>query len=166
VGLGVKLSERLREKRTAGNAGGSVKVSDGGCHAVALVREAGALAVLLDRIEVWRDTAGSGGKKVERVLEEQSKAIVKKIDYLLESLKEIEFDRGAKTIQMRSGRPLRDGGELHYYELMLAGGSKVTLQRYRVGEGEPGRSPVAFSITLDVLERLVDDLEKVLRLPR
>ena len=164
MSLGVRLSERLSGKKTAGNAGAVVEVSGGGCNAAVRVKEAGTLAVMAERIEVWRDVAVSGEVNVERALEEQSKAIVKKIDYLLERVKEIEFDRGAKIVQMRSGRPLRDGEEFYYYELMLAGASKVTIQRYGGREGEPGRKPVPFSITLDVLKRLVDDLEEILRI--
>ena len=57
MSLGVRLSERLSGKKTAGNAGAVVEVSGGGCNAAVRVKEAGTLAVMAERIEVWRDVA-------------------------------------------------------------------------------------------------------------
>jgi hypothetical protein len=162
--LGKKLCEELGKIKADGAGKGvEVEVHESGTHAKAVAKEIGSLAVLADAIEVWRTSPPSGVKNVESLLEAQARDVEGRVDYLLERFKTVEFDRGAKVIQMRSSEPQPDKGQLFYYELMLTGGWKASLRRCRSEEGVPGREGVAVNLTLEVLERLIDDLAGVLK---
>ena len=164
MSLGRKLIGGLEDLRGAGGVqtGGAVEVHEGKCRASAQVSQFDSLAVLLDEMEVWTTLPKPPSDKVEKIMETQARQIVERIGYLIEGLTIIEFDRGDRIIQMRSAEPFAEGSAREYFELILAGGRKAALRRYKGYENDPGRQPVSMNLTMDVLERLADDLSTVL----
>jgi len=164
VSLGRKLAGGLKDMRgTSGSyPGGVIEAQEGRCRARAQAREFDRLAVLLDEVEVWTTLPKPSAEEVGWIIEKQAAQIEKKICYLVESFRMIEFDRREDVLQMRSTKPFSDGVKRQYFELILTGGWKATLRRYKGSEKDPGRQTVAISLTMDVLERFVDDLSVIL----
>lgn len=163
MSLGSKLSSALKEIESADSkTGRAIEVQDGEWRAKASFRDVDRLAVLSNGIDVWKDVPAQESKPVERRIEAQARKVERKIGYLVERFKTVEFDLGDKILQMRSSEPLRSKGVRYYYELLLIEGWKASLRRYKTVDEVPGREPVAVSLTVDVLERLVDDLAWIL----
>jgi hypothetical protein len=78
---------------------------------------------------------------------------------LLEGLKVVEVDATRNEALLRSDVPAWQGDEVAYYEAILKGAGRATLQRFR-GSRQPGqrREQTAFSLTHDALAKLVGDL--------
>ncbi len=159
MSLGSELSSALKEMESADSKNGrAIEVNDGEWRAKASLRDFDRLAVLSTGIDVWKDVPAQESKSVERKIQAQARKVERKIGYLVEPFKTVEFDRDDKILQMRSTEPLRSKGVRYYYELLLIEGWKASLRRYKTVDEMPGREPVAISLTVDVLERLVDDL--------
>lgn len=164
MSLGKKLAGGLKDLRGSSGAksGGMIEAHEGVCRAKARAREFDRLAVALDEVEVWTTLPKPAAEEARRVVEKQSRRIEEQIGYLTEDLKTIEFDRADGLLQMRSGEALFNGSEREYFELYLSGGWKAVLRRYRGSEEGHGRQAVAMSLTMEVLERLVNDLSAIL----
>jgi hypothetical protein len=78
---------------------------------------------------------------------------------LLEALKVVEVDPTRNEALLRSDAPDWQGDDVAYYEAILNGTGRATLQRFR-GSRQPGqrREQTAFSLTHDALAKLVGDL--------
>jgi hypothetical protein len=78
---------------------------------------------------------------------------------LLEGLKVVEVDPTRNEALLRSDVPVWQGEEVAYYEAILSGAGRATVQRVR-GSRQPGqrREQTAFSLTHDALAKLVGDL--------
>ncbi len=163
MGLGKKLSDGLEDIR--GLEGGGVRtieVREDGYKAKLRATEVGKLAVLCDMVEVRKDSPAPGPADMGGAMAAQAAAINRKISYLTERFRVVEFDREDSILQMRSSEPLHSNGERHFYELMLHGGSTAVLRRYKSIDGAPGRVGVSADLTMNVLERLVDDMADAL----
>jgi hypothetical protein len=96
-----------------------------------------------------------------RQLEELSRDLSSRVNYLLEPIGPIEIDADACTVQMRSMPPQQDDDGWNYYELLVKRGGELSLCRYRKEPGQP-RSAIPATLTREVLVRLVDDFCAVL----
>jgi hypothetical protein len=78
---------------------------------------------------------------------------------LLEGLKVVEVDPTRNEALLRSDFPAWQGEDVAYYEAILNGVGRATVQRFR-GSRQPGqrREQTAFSLTHDALAKLVGDL--------
>jgi hypothetical protein len=164
VSLGRKLAGGLKDLKGSSKAqsGGTIEAHEGKCRATAKAREFDKLAVLLDEVEVWTTLPELSAEESGPTIETQARRIENKIGYMVEGFQTIEFDRRESILQMRSAMPHSDGEDREYFELVLTGGWKATLRRYRGSEVDPGRHTVAMSLTMEVLERLVNDLSTIL----
>ena len=88
-----------------------------------------------------------------------ARTIQSKVTYLLEPLTVIEFDRQADLLQMRSTKPETEPTSIRYYEVNLTGTGELRLNRYTAVPGKPGREAIDLCLTLEVLKKLVIDLE-------
>ena len=84
--------------------------------------------------------------------------LAKKVTYLMEPLVAIEHDREAGELAMRSQTPTVRQGRRSYYEARLRGDGSLTLTRVVFEESTRTRKTVPCQLTLEVLERLADDL--------
>jgi len=103
------------------------------------------------------ETAELAGVDIAK-LEKASQSLCHRVNYLLEPISPIETDAGGCVVQMRSNPPQQHENGRFYYELLLRLGGSVALYRY---EKQPGsaRTPVASTLTHEVLGRLVDDFD-------
>lgn len=91
-------------------------------------------------------------------LQKRADFISDRITYLVEDLAVVEKDKVRRQIQLRSATPDADAQAINYFELILDATGHLILRRYRYDRQERRRSPVTFSVTGDVLERLINDL--------
>jgi hypothetical protein len=81
-----------------------------------------------------------------------------KVTYLLEPLRTIEVDSRAPAALVRSAVPRLRGESLCYYELLVGGDHRTTVQRYSFDKAAHERKPVEILLTKDQLEVLIADL--------
>lgn len=98
------------------------------------------------------------------VLLRQSGEIEKRITYLLEGFRLVEIDEVNGSAQVRSLTPYKKGDERLYYEVLLRSGNNLTFTRYRKQHQTGEREIVPSHLTLEIFERLVDDLAAVVQL--
>jgi len=101
--------------------------------------------------------AASKTDELKRVAE----ALSKRLTYLLEPIQPIETDSNRCIVQMRSNPPLKDDTSTTYYELLVAKGGILTLERYRRVVGQYGRDNIPAQVTREVFIRLVRDFAAV-----
>jgi hypothetical protein len=101
---------------------------------------------------------------IKDVLLRQAGEIEKRISYLLESFRLVEIDEVNGSAQVRSITPYKKGDERLYYEVLLRGGNNLTFSRYRKEHQTGKREMVPCHLTLEIFERLVDDLAAVIQL--
>ena len=78
---------------------------------------------------------------------------------LLESLKVVEVDPIRNEALLRSDLPSWQGDDVAYYEVILNGAGRASVQRFR-GSRQPGprRDQILFSLTREALAKLAGDL--------
>jgi hypothetical protein len=92
-------------------------------------------------------------------LKARAEQISKRVTGLLEPLRLLEVDSGGNVALLRSEQPGQHGDERFYYEVLLEGNGGAALRRFQVPRtGEPRRQQVAFTLTHEVLGKLVRDL--------
>jgi hypothetical protein len=101
---------------------------------------------------------------IKDVLLRQAGEIERQISYLLEGFRLVELDEVNGTAQVRSITPYKKGDERLYYEVLLRGGNSLTFTRYRKQHQTGEREMVPSHLTLEIFERLVDDLAAVMQL--
>ena len=82
----------------------------------------------------------------------------RKVTYLMEPLVALEHDREAGRLEMRSAAPTVRNGRRAYYEARLRGDGTMTLTRVVFDEAARTRQTVPCQMTIEVIERLADDL--------
>lgn len=120
--------------------------------------EATALAVNVDALVL--ETSELAAATVDQ-LEDMSRDLSSRVNYLLEPIGPIEIDADECTVQMRSMPPQKDDDGRSYYELLVKRGGELSLRRYRKEPGQP-RSVIPATLTREVLVRLVGDFCAVL----
>ncbi len=103
------------------------------------------------------ELAGATAADLERI----SKALAERLTYLMEPISPIELDSEACVVQLRSTPPQRDDDGRAYFELTVHKGGELLLRRFRK-EPQTARTPIAATVTRDVLLRLVEDFGAVL----
>jgi hypothetical protein len=101
---------------------------------------------------------------IKDVLLRQAGEIERQISYLLEGFRLVELDEVNGTAQVRSITPYQKGDERLYYEVLLRGGNNLTFTRYRKQHQTGEREIVPSHLTLEIFERLVDDLAAAMQL--
>lgn len=101
---------------------------------------------------------------IKEVLLRQAREIEMQISYLLEGFRLVELDEINNSAQVRSIMPYQQDGERLYYEVLLRHGNSLTFSRYRKEHQTGKREMVPSHLTLEIFERLVDNLAAVIRL--
>lgn len=87
-----------------------------------------------------------------------SEWICGRVNYLLEPLSMVELDSAHGIALIRSREPHAKDGQVQYYELTADRNHHASLRRYQCPKVQGSRRPVAFPLTHDQLEVLIDDL--------
>jgi len=92
-------------------------------------------------------------------LKARAEQVCVRVRGLLEPLCLVEVDGVRNVAQLRSEEPGQRGDERFYYEVLLEGDGGSTVRRYQAPhQGDPRRRQVAFTLTHEVLAKLVGDL--------
>jgi hypothetical protein len=81
-----------------------------------------------------------------------------RLTYLMEPLVVLEVDAEAGVADLKSQAPTPRGELRSYYEVSLHRGGSLHLQRITFDQASRRRKPVHCQMTVEVLERLADDL--------
>ena len=129
--------------------------------------EQDSIGLLLNSLIVGKDVREE--KDTATYLKTVAEAIEKRVNYLMEPLRVVELDSTTNAVQMRSEKPEVLEGNLFYFELILKSGKwfghrqHLSLHRYsHRPDQEKNRRAVAFPLTKQQFERLLDDLIDVL----
>jgi hypothetical protein len=95
-------------------------------------------------------------------LKTRTEQICDRVACLGEPLKLIEADALVGRALVRSRSPRETADSLTYFELWLAADRNISLRRVRYDRTHRSRSNQEFTLTLDQLEMLADDLAAVL----
>jgi hypothetical protein len=91
-------------------------------------------------------------------LRDRAEALAARVTGLMEPLRLIEVDTPRNTALLRSEAPGERGDDLYYYEILLQGDGGSQLHRYQASHQSHTRQAVPFSLTHEVLGKLVSDL--------
>ena len=150
-----KLQSQLN--RAAGGPQ-NVQLVEGALQLTCTLSEVHPLACRFDRLAVATDALRDASAEQLKGL---SEALAERINYLLEPISPIEFDRQGCTVQLRSNPPQMGDDRTTYYELVVRRGGELALCRYQKPRGQV-RQAIPAVVTQEVLLRLVSDFEAVL----
>ena len=87
--------------------------------------------------------------------QERAQRFAQRATYLTEALQFVEKDAGGNAT-LRSSPSTMRGPRAEYFEAQVAEHA-ISLQRYQPHADKPGREPIPFCVTDEVLARLADD---------
>lgn len=92
-------------------------------------------------------------------------AIIARLSYLEEPLAVVEADAAEGQAQLRSSPPLREEGEISYWEVLISAGAEtaLSLARYHWSPELPEREPQPYPVASPQLGRLADSLAAALK---
>ncbi len=143
-----------------GGRGGEVTLEEEGLRVRYRVEAADQVgcAVVGLRVEDLRDAARDAD-----ALRAWAGRVAGRVTYLMEEIAVVEVDAAGESALLRSASPDRRGEARAYYEVVLRRSGVLTLTRYRYQNGDRGRTEIPCLLTLEVFERLVDDLTETMR---
>jgi hypothetical protein len=84
--------------------------------------------------------------------------IAARLTYLMEPLVVLEHDQLGGEVELRSQPPTARSAQRSYYEARLSRQGTLRLSRVAFDEATRQRRPISCQMTIEVLERLADDL--------
>lgn len=88
-------------------------------------------------------------------LADRAARLANRVTGLLEPLRVYEVDRLGDRALLRSATPDQSDGATQFHELLLSGRLEAELKRYRVEAGESKRSAVPYTLTHEVIGKVV-----------
>lgn len=92
------------------------------------------------------------------ILKKRAAFLAGNVKYLLEDLSVLEIDSINTKVQLRSVLPYKEGDMLSYFEILMDGHCKITVERFQQKKGENQREQIPFQLTEEVFERLINDM--------
>ncbi len=117
--------------------------------------ERGPVGLAFDRLDYARSDRGDLSPEALRAWGDRLAA---RLTYLMEPLVVVEVDAQAGEAELRSQAPTPRGDRRAYYEVRLRREGNLHLQRFAFDDQARRRQAVPCQMTLEVLERLADDL--------
>ncbi len=155
MSLGDRLRGRIEEMGPWREGSRAAAVREGALAVQCSLRAADALGVAVEELEMR--AGGRGDLTAERVAL-WADEICRRLGYLREPLSVLEVDAEGPAALLRSARPRTRGEERSYFELLIAADGKVSLRRLCVRTSSEQPETVPFTLTLEQLADLVDDL--------
>ena len=115
----------------------------------------GPVGLAFDRLEF---TAADRAERAPKALRAWADRLASKLTYLMEPLVVVEIDPLAGEAELRSESPTPRGDLRAYYEVVLHKSAVLRLSRVVFDEATRRRRPADCQLTVEVLERLADDL--------
>jgi hypothetical protein len=167
MSLGKLIVQHLLEQSSEQLAAGrrksrySIEAAVGSFQARLELEDGDRLGCLARSVLVERTAVRGATETPPAALRLRAEQVTKHIGYLLEDLDVVEIDCGEGVCQIRSFPPARGEKGICYYELMLEEKGRAVLLRYEKCAGETHRIIKSMNLSLEVLQRLVDDLAAV-----
>ncbi|MFQ5823815.1 MAG: hypothetical protein ACE5JB_07160 [bacterium] len=95
-------------------------------------------------------------------LKKRAEILVSTVTYLLENLALVEIDTVNSRVQIRSVSTHKGIDNMPYFEIIIDSQKSVYFGRFQQKDEQKQRSQIAFKITEEVLERLIDDLAELI----
>lgn len=92
----------------------------------------------------------------------QAELIQKKLTYLDEGFKLLEHDSDQQRLFLRGSSPQQKGDKSYYFEIVLTGGTALTLDHYEFDRTAGQRRLSPANLSSETFERLVEDLQNIL----
>ena len=166
MSLGKQMIEQLRllaaaEPAAGGEPSNIVTALDGSAQAAIEFFDRDRFSVTLRALDVGGAPAEGDARAY---LSARAAEIARRLSYLEEPLAVWELDGGERVAQLRSSPPLREAGEVSYWEVTLTAGARpgAHLARYRWAPGLAEREVVAYPATFALVGRMVDSLAAAL----
>jgi len=93
-----------------------------------------------------------------RPLAERARCVADRVSGLLEPIVLVEVDDPRQIAQLRSNAPAVTGAVREYYDIAMTGETDVSFTRVRFDADTQNREPVPFTLTYEVLGKLLQDL--------
>jgi hypothetical protein len=90
-----------------------------------------------------------------------SDRLAKQVTYLLEAIGPVELDADSATILMRSVPPSQEDADKRAYYEVIVRPKEIGIRRFECTPGQP-RKPTSMILSVEVLARLIADLDGVL----
>ncbi len=167
MSLGKLIVQHLLEQTSEQMAAGSrkdrysVEAAAGSIQAHLELEDADRLGCLARSVLVERTAVRGATGTPPAALRLRAEQVTKHLGYLLEDLNIVEIDCGEGVCQIRSSPPAKGEKGICYYELMLEEKGRADLVRYEKCAGETHLIIRSMNLSLEVLQRLVDDLAAV-----
>jgi hypothetical protein len=158
MSLAEALLQKLGDWRPAGEGRHAVGLSlpDHGWTVRLTADRVDTLGCRLTEVEAERTTPVA---EDDRVQEAHVRRAASRVTGLLEPLRVVEIDRVRHIALLRSDAPPRKDDSVLYYEVTFLGRNRVKVERYKAAAQSPAkREAVAFTLTHEILAKLVDDL--------
>jgi hypothetical protein len=155
MNLSQKIAAALDDPGASADFPATLSVEDGLARLLVTVDLASPVGVRCQSLEMT--IPASSPLSLTR-LREWATRFVAKATYLMEPLAVVEADASVGEVLVRSSGPTSRGGRRAFYEARFNSVGSFRLTRASFDEASRRREPEPFSITREVLERLVDDL--------
>jgi hypothetical protein len=156
------LETRLRKELERGGPGEVLEWETEGVTFRVQLTDVDRLACVVDGLAVATAMA-LPPERVEARLRQQADRICETVTYLAENFRLVECLPGESVAQLRSFLPETSDEAIRYFEIMLYGGQRLSLQRYRYDKTARERQTEGFALTRNTLVRLLGDLAKVVQ---
>jgi hypothetical protein len=153
--LSRKIADALDINTRAYNLPCTVSVDDGPNRLTLDLTALDAVGVAFDTFEF---TATDRADWTSEALNAWGERLAKRVTYLMEPLRVIEIDAGGGEVQVRSDVPTPRADARGYYEVRLNRQGTCRLERYVYDEADRKRRRTPCHLTLEVVERLADDV--------
>jgi len=152
-----KMLARSLEQRAEREQKGlyTIEAAEGPLKAKVEMEDADRLGCLALSVEIRRTDKPEKTAVPSSSLRVKAEQVTKRLGYLLENLEIVEIDCREGVCQIRS-LPAEIGD--FYYEIILKAGGRASLARYEKFTGKGDRIAVSMNFSLEILQRLVDDL--------
>lgn len=153
--LSQKIAAALDARPAIGALPYHVSVEEGPSRLTLNLTAAGPVGLAFDALEFATTTRPEWSPEA---LRDWSDRIVARVTYLMEPLVVLEQDRVGGEIELRSQTPTPRQDQRAYYEVRLSPQGTLRLARFAFDETTRRRRPAPCQMTIEVLERLTDDL--------
>lgn len=136
--------------------------AEAGPHRVSLrVRQSHPIAVEAEELLLETSPPGAPDRSLDE-LSGWANRIVNRVTYLTEPLALVETDASTSVVALRSRKPAVRGTLRSFDEVRLDASGRFRLTRHAFDETDRTRRQTPFTLSRDVLDRLIDDVLQTL----
>ena len=150
-------------KQNSNDAGYQFSCELNGFRIQVKLKEFDKFSLMMEALQVERGSEIEAGPDFIR---KQADFLKTNLTYLLENFEVFEIDKLQSKAQLRSHVPDEDDNLLSYFEIMIAGGRRITLERLVFDKDRKQKKPVSFQLTNETFERIIDDFFKTIELEK